>query len=148
MKIELNPEEYNTLLMVLEISDWVLHAFTDDEPQSTRDFRNLEQKLLRYATDFGRDEFVEYDEEQGDFMLSEAFRKSSPGIDFIGEYDDNTFWEELTERLAYRDLSLKEGEIDQEAVDPYEFTEKMTPYMEKYSQEFNDHGIDRLEIRE
>ena len=65
---------------------------------------------------------------------------------YIDDYDNQTFWEELIERLANRDFLAKYGE---EAIQKMSFEERFTKFQEfeeRYDEEFEDHGIERIVI--
>ena len=62
MKIDLTRRDYQSLLTVIEIADWILHAYSGDEQPESAPIRALEQKVLALADDFGCGELVEYDE--------------------------------------------------------------------------------------
>ena len=43
MKLDLSRRDYRSLLTVLEIADWVLHAYRTEEPQETAPLRVLQR---------------------------------------------------------------------------------------------------------
>ncbi len=58
MEINITKKEYETLLEMLEITDWILHAHKTDMPEETKPFRELEQKIFSLAKDFGYNHLV------------------------------------------------------------------------------------------
>ena len=67
---------------------------------------------------------------------------------FIEEFENETFWSELIERLADRDMlqTFDEDEILEMTTE--ERFKAHFDFTEKYEGEFEEHGIDRLEINE
>ena len=63
----------------------------------------------------------------------------------ISDYDDHTFWEELTERLAERDLAKRTGQRVED-IDRDEDLLELKPLEDRYRHEFEEHGLDRLQI--
>ena len=67
-------------------------------------------------------------------------------MDYIEEFENDSFWEELIERIVARDLNRELGEKKYLAFDPMARVKKEEPYRIRYMEEFEVHGIDRLEI--
>jgi hypothetical protein len=148
MKIEITKEEYRTLLDVLHIADWVLHAYKTEEGPDTEEFRNLEQKFLAMAKEMGFEPFVEYDPEMQKYFPSREYEETSSVMDAIVDYDNECFWDEFTERLASRDLNLQEGRDKVMAMDFEERLIKTEALREKYAKEFERQGLSRVVIKE
>ena len=67
---------------------------------------------------------------------------------FIDEFEDETFWTELTDRLADRDMLRILGDKKILKMTPEERFMTHHDFEEKYEEEFEEHGIERLEIRD
>jgi hypothetical protein len=146
MNIDFSRRDYRSLLTVLEIADWVLHAYRAEEPPQTAALRALEQKLLALAEEFGCGELVEYDAGEQCYLLSREFDETSEALEFIDEFENDCFWEQLTQRLVERDLTRQLGEATLKRLDPEELEERAEPYRKLYGEEFLSHGVARLEI--
>jgi hypothetical protein len=146
MKINITKNEYKTLLEILEVTDWILHAHETDESKDTKPFKDFEQKVLALANEFGCDHLVTYDKELQRFFTTKEFEDTSPGMGYIEDFENDSFWEELTERLVQRDLIREMGEKKYLSLDPMDRINKENPYWKKYGEEFEAHDIDRLEI--
>ena len=68
--------------------------------------------------------------------------------EFVDAYDDYVFWEELVLRLGKRDIALKyENKADEfRKLLMEERWEENNKEEEKYSEEFEKHGLERLKI--
>lgn len=146
MKLDLTRAEYLTLLTAMQLADWVLHAHQTEESDETQPFRALEQKVFALAGDFDCKHLVEYVEEEGRFYASAEFDETGPAMEFIEEFENESFWNELLERLVERDLLRQLGEKTVEGLDPEEREIREEPYRRVYGDEFATHGVDRLEI--
>ncbi len=62
-------------------------------------------------------------------------------------YNDNSFWDQLIYRMADRDYVRKFGEAALEEIYTEKGMERERPLIEKYEKEFNENGLDRVEIR-
>lgn len=91
MKINITKKEYVKLLDVFYIADWILHGFDSDDREDTKEYRDLEQKFLNYAKDYGVDDLVNEDIEDGQFYPTRKFEDESPAMGFIKKYEENSF---------------------------------------------------------
>ncbi len=82
MNLVLSRKEFRSLLEVLEIADWVLHAYKAEEPAETRPYRELEQKVLAMAESFGFEDLVDYDAARQALRIEPRFRREQPGAGF------------------------------------------------------------------
>jgi hypothetical protein len=148
MNIEITEKEYRVLLDIFQIADWVLHCYKDPEIPETEGFRNLEQKFFALAKKMGFENLVEFDSESGKYFPTREYDETNLVTDAIVDYDNESFWEELMERLATRDLMLKEGKEKVMAMDDEERLAKTAAFREKYSDEFYRNGLSRVVIKE
>jgi hypothetical protein len=148
MKIDISKEEYRLFLDVFHIADWVLHAYKTEEGPETAGYRNLEQKFLSLAQDMGFGHLVEYDPEMKKYFPTQEYEETSAVMDAIVDYDNESFWEELGERLALRDLVQQEGKDKVAAMAFDERLVRTESWRARYEGEFDVHGLDRLVIKE
>ena len=66
----------------------------------------------------------------------------------MDDYNDENFWEELIHHLSRRDLIEAYGEDAIRKMSLEELFEKEEPFIEKYTDELEDHGIKNLRIKE
>ena len=146
MTINITKKEFKTLLDVLQIADWILHSTKIEKDPETEEYRELQQKLLSLAREKGLKYLVEYSAKTGEYYPNDEV--DSPVMHFIDEYDNEIFWDELSDRLALRDLFREEGE---EKVKKMKFEERFTKIetlRENYFGEFVKNGIERIKIEE
>lgn len=146
MKIDLTKEEYRILLEIVYMADWVLHARKIEEDSRTIEYRALAQKIFSFANKMGVKDLVRFDELEKKYFLSGEFEEDSDAMLFIQEFENDTFWDELIERLVMRDLIGEEGE---EAFFSMSLEEKLNrerPMREKYQDEFAENGLDNLRL--
>ncbi len=146
MKIELSPEEFKTLLETLELSNWVLFANDPDIVPEKRKFDALEQKIYMHAKQFGFEHLIEYDNELKKYYPTRELEDSDGVYEYIQEYKATSFWEELIERLSIRDIIKNNDPEKLEHLKQIEQLEMEKPFQEKYMNEFEKYGIERLEI--
>ncbi len=147
MNISLTRAEYRTLLEVLQIADWVLHAHKMDDDPDTRKYRAIEQKVFSLAEEAGFGDLIEYAPEAEQFFPTRKFDEESPVMEFIEEYNGDMFWDELAERLAHRDVIEACSEKELEEMPREEHFIKVDNLCEAYLDEFCERGVDRLRIK-
>lgn len=148
MKINLAKNEYRALLDVFFLADWILHAYELEKSSATEKYRALEQKIFSWAKDFGFEHLVEYDDNLRQYFPTKEFEEKSIVLEAIDDYDNETFWDELIDRLAVRDLIRQLGQEAVTALEPKERLEKLGPLLERYGKEFERHGLERLSVPE
>jgi hypothetical protein len=144
MEINLSEQQFETLLKVVYLGDWMVNAIR--EPGSyVPEFQELEQFLLSHARDAGFDGVVEFDPALSQFFLTEEFHEMLQP--FIDEYDDEAFWDVLVDRLADRDFAETYGKAAKH-MDQEERFEKRYVFVDKYETEVEQNGVNRLRIIE
>jgi len=139
VKLELTTEEYRKLVELAYLGEWMINAQHDPEFQDEAAEATIQSVLAAY-----KQPDVDRDEETGDYFMQSEWTERLYD-DHILDYDDHVFWDELTERLAIRDLARERG-VEAEGIDREEEIHILRPIEEKYRREFEEHGLDRLDI--
>lgn len=149
MKIEITNQEYRDLLDVLSMADWVMTAHKTGKDNRVAPYDRLIQKFYSLAKDMGCGDLVGHDTRRGRHYLTNAFEDNSRSWEFIDEFTDETFWDELTHRMTERDLARTAGGYDKlRSLSREDWSSLEAPVHERYSDEFYENGIERLEIVE
>ncbi len=149
MKVEISKEEYLELLDMVHIASWVL-VFHKTEPDPRIDrYDRITQKLYALAKDMGYAGLINYDPRSKKYRPSKTLEETTDTWQLIDEFVDRSFWDELVIRFTERDAARKAGSYEQ--LDQLSHEERHAledPIEEKYSKEFDDNGIEHLEIEE
>jgi hypothetical protein len=140
MTISLEPDEYRKLIELAYLGEWVVNAQHDPEFHD-EDAQAVVQKLLAAHPQDG----VGRDEETSEFFMTEEWTERLFDL-YILDYDDHVFWDEMTERLAQRDLAQERG-VPMEEINRDDDLRELRPLEERYHRELEEYGIERLEIR-
>jgi hypothetical protein len=143
MHVTLTKEQYRLLLTLAHIGEWVINADRRDEGEK-EEYLDVLAHLSEAAPDFGAQEYVEQNPEDGRWYPSRVIEEMA--APFIADYDNHTFWEELTFRLAERDAVRKRGERALDLLDEEERARLLAPLREQYFAEFHAHGVDNITI--
>lgn len=146
MKINVTKKEYQTLLDMLYLSDWILHAHSEEKNEETKSYKEFEQKILSLANEFGMENAVEYNEKSGEYFLNKEFIQNNSVRKHVENFENATFWEELIERLARRDFINKYGENAIMQMPISERFEKEILFHKAYHKEFGDNGLENVKV--
>lgn len=154
IEIGLSRDELRRLLHMVYIASWVMGAHETVEDPRVAPYDALEQKLYGLAARHGfagktgnpDDDLLDYAEELQKYFPTLVLDESEVR-DFLDEYDDDTFWDELTFRLAERDAIREVGGVEQYAeLSPIERITRTGHFESLYADEFYEHGLDNVRI--
>ena len=109
MKLELSKDEYRSLIDMIYIAEWVMNAHKIEKDPSTEKYAELEQRISSFADKMGYQDLIVYDEDLKRYFPTRKL-EDGPARQYIEEYDNDSFWDELIERLIERDVLREIGE--------------------------------------
>ncbi len=145
MKINITNKQYALLIKILYLGDWMINAneLEDDRNKEVDEFFSY---ILSFAKDFGMKDMI--DEYKGQYMGSRKLEEDELVQKSIEDYDDEYFWDELTNMMADRDFHRRYSKEEIEAMgDWIAREEKRDEFVEKYGKEFEKYGLERLEVK-
>ena len=144
MKVHFTKKEYRLLLDIFSIAEWVMNSHKVGDDPKSEPYKNIEQKILSYAKDFGFENLVMYDKVRNQYFPTREYEDLETDRPFIEEFEEEVFWEELCNRLAQRDLLQKKGIQKVKEMDPIERLTEEDEIAEKYNIEFIENGLKNL----
>ena len=149
MNIDLTEEELRLALDMLYMAEWMLNAHKVGNENHHTEYKLVEQKFWAAAHHSGKfDDLVDYDETHDMYWPTRAFEDDLDEKGFINEYDNDTFWDELANRLARRDAVKQSGGIEKFAdLSGEERLMRMFGFEEAYNEEFVRYGLERIYIK-
>lgn len=146
MQIEFNKKQYENLLKLVYLGNWMANAHRADD--RIEKFEELEHYIFSFAKDFG---FPKYADAEmvgdGKFYPTRKFEEETEVHDLHDDYDNETFWHEIADRLSRRDFVRKYSMGEYKNMDTEERFEKMQEFDDKWDDEFEEYGIERLEVK-
>ncbi len=143
MKIELTKEQLERLVKLVYLGNWLANSWRNEDV--IEEYDEVESLVLNEANKHGFSEYSELDDVEKKYVPShELEEKMTELVDF---YNDNTFWDQLIFRMADRDYVRKYGDDALDELETERGMEREKPLLEKYEKEFNEHGLDRIEVR-
>ncbi|PIW47508.1 MAG: hypothetical protein COW18_08960 [Zetaproteobacteria bacterium CG12_big_fil_rev_8_21_14_0_65_54_13] len=147
MDISLTPQELSLLLQLACIGEWVKHGHLEGNERADAAVvahKHVLRKLQSIAHNAGMSALVEYDDKRDEYFETKEFEADY--LQCIDAYVEESFWEELADRLAARDLVGEFGEEGFAALARFERIGKITELSEWYLNEWSTHGIRRLKV--
>jgi hypothetical protein len=143
--IEITNTQLHNLIKAVYLSDWVInaHRMTDEIDSDSRSF---EQYVLGILYNAGCKDHIDFDAQLNTYFVNGNLEESFQEI--IDDYEDETFWDELASRLAERDYYEKNKPKNSETDnDRAKRVAAIFSIEDKYNEEFERYGIERLKIR-
>jgi hypothetical protein len=146
MKMNFTKKEYQTLVEMLLVADWVITAHEEEERPATKPYRELRKKVLAHHKEMGLAEAFVYSPKEDEYFETAAYEASAAHMRFIEEHDEQVFWEELATRLAERDFVAEEMLRAQGSRSQEERTGRLLELTVRYEQEFAKNGLDHVQV--
>jgi hypothetical protein len=147
MKINFTKEQYENLMKLVYLGNWVANANRTDD--TIEKYEKLEDYIFSFAKDFGLEKYVDDEEaDNGKFFPTRFFEEETDVDELCDEYDDETFWSELPDRLGERDFFRKYSQEELEKMSREERFLKMQECIIRWEEELDNNGIERFGINE
>lgn len=143
MELQLTRTELERLLELATLGEQMLNGHLPEGESSALHDATL-QKLYALADDEGLGYLIAVDEAVDALKPSEALLSRLDAE--IHDYDDCVFWDELSIRLAERDLREELGTHAFETLPAGERQERVDAIAESYDREFDARGVEGLRL--
>mgnify|MGYP001576816881 FL=1 len=152
MQIELNKEQYRNLIIMSSIANTVFgnlgDALPDDYKKESLEMQGLESYLLEYAEDFKCAELAQ--DNEGEVSLSDEVYEEYV-MPIMEDYDEHQLFDGLANKLAWRDFRSTHTEEEKKEMASKNgnyFGVEIYDYEDRYWKEFDEHGFERLVVKE
>ena len=148
MKINFTKAEYRVLLDLVYLGEWMLTAHDIGAAPEKGKYEELAQKIYSHAKEMGCESLIERSKEFNKYFPTRQFEEEGAAREFIEDYDDESFWDKLIERLTQRDVDGLTPTMAKEPDSLEEYLKIAAPIEERYATEFSSNGLRRLKISE
>lgn len=144
--IEFTRKQFEALLKLVYLGNWMVNAHR--ETGILEEYEGMESYIFSQAEKFGFKKYVDHEAKDGkDYYPTREFEENTDVSELHDEYDEETFWDEIIDRLGERDFLRKYGEIDIEKMSNDERFEKLCECEGEWAEEISRYGIRRLGVR-
>ena len=129
------------------IATWVIMSHESQEESETEGYRELESKVYSKAEAAGHGASFTYADDFQQHIPTDDFNDTSTARKLIDKFEDDTFWNDLANRLAWRDAAVQVGSEDAlKALDLEERSKMIKEYEDKYWAILEVRGIDAVNV--
>lgn len=146
MKIYFTKKDYRLLVEMLYLADWMINSHTVSTDSLYPEHDKLRKKLLSYYKDMEAQDIIECSPSDDDYYEMADY-ENDLHQKFIRPYNDNTFWDELIDRLAVRDLIKKLGIANYQAMEGIDRLTQLDEICEFYASEFENSGLEHVLVK-
>lgn len=146
MKINITKKEYRLLLEILHMASWVMHAHETNDLDDTAAYDQVTQKLMSYAKEMDCEDLINCHKVDGSYSVTSKMEEESMSKQFIVDFINDTFWEELIARLTDRDVMKANKVKSLLDIDREKRFDDIHKAEEKWREEFSTFDLDRLVI--
>lgn len=147
MHLRLSVDELATLIdmvsLAAEVSSLNQKPGTEEHLAS---FESLEDKILEKAKTQGFDNIIEIDPERDKHRITTDYQSNSYIQDCIDEMRNEIFWDELSFRLAERDIIKRLGEPSYLQLSEEKQVELIEPLQRSYWAQFSRRGLNDIHL--
>lgn len=149
MELNLTKKQYEAMVKSLYLSSAVLRSYRPDpelekqEVEEELEQEKLLEQLLKQAPQYDLAHWIRTDED-GKTVLT--IEKEFSIYEQLEQFEALSFWNNLAENLAQRDLEEVLSDDDLMAMDLGEELEKELKIQEKYETEFIENGLQNLRL--
>ncbi len=145
MHLRFTEQELATLVEMLSlaanVASWNQKESSD---QKLAEYENFESRMLEKAAHNGLGDMIEFDEETQRFRVKKELEETLFYHECYEEFRNESFWDELTVRLADRDLVKSIGLKAWEVLSEEERRARTVSWEKRYWEEFSKNGVERL----
>src|SRR5262249_24230825 len=131
MNLTLSDQEYRRLMILVFMGEWMMNAI---QKQPDVAYEGLLFKIFAQTQGTALEPLALYDEPTESWELTDEMDAEAHA--FIDQYDDKTFWEELTGRLTERDLIDRHGERALRSMRPQQRSKAAAEIAKAYTKVF------------
>jgi len=146
MKILFTKNEYRTLLDMIYLAEWMLTSYEEKPNPAKAKYEHLAQKIYSHAKEIGWESLVVSSAADNRYFPTKEYEEKSGIYAHIDDYETESFWDQLIDRLTERDIVEKMGEDETARLSNSAYEALANPIADNYAREFADNGVDRLRL--
>lgn len=146
MKINITKKQYWDLMRGMYMADWMANAICEGDMKEDDGIKEARNYIFSFAKEFGYEDFAEYSEDMGAYYATIDMDDEPTTRGLIERFEKHSAWDELIAWLGERDFFRKYTQEEIEKMTQEEYFMKRMDCDIVWEQEFEEHGIDRMEI--
>jgi hypothetical protein len=143
MKIHFTKKQYEDLLKLVYLGNWMANANRVEDKFKNMD--ELEGYVFSHAKEFGMERWADTDDPDMTYP-TRYFEEESGVEELIDDYDDENFWDELSDRLGERDFAERYSEKEREVMERVKYMSTLFEAVARWEEELEQYGLTRLRV--
>lgn len=143
MKINFTKKEYRTLVDLIFLGDMVVNGIRVGD-DNVKEYEELREYLYSFAEQMGCEDIIQFDKQFNQHFETREYEEGKVQ-DYLKEYDNEIFWNEMASRLAMRDIERTQR-ISAEELDHQEMIKNVWSREETYLEEFEKNGLKNVNV--
>lgn len=143
MKINFTKKEYRTLVDLIFLGDMVVNGIRVGD-DNVKEYEELREYLYSFAEQMGCEDIIQLDKQFNQHFETREYEEGKVQ-DYLKEYDNEIFWNEMASRLAMRDIERTQR-ISAEELDHQEMIKNVWSREETYLEEFEKNGLKNVNV--
>ena len=144
--IELTKKQFKALLKAVYLGSWMANANRTEGMK--KEYEGIENYIFSLAPKFGLEKYMYHEASDGErYYPTDEFEENTDVHVLHDEYDEETFWDEMAERLGERDFFEQYTKDEIEKMDRDERFTILNRCVDLYHAEFEKLGIERIRIQ-
>ena len=139
--IELTKAEYISILKAVYLGAWMANAHRIDDVKE--EYESAENLMLSLASQFDCLKYVDHDADKNKLYPSVELEGGEPE-ELRADYNEATFWSELTAKLGARLFSKRYSEAEIAKMSEEDHFAKLYECIDFYADEFEEFELDRI----
>ena len=103
MEIKFTKKQYEDLIKMVYLGNWMINSVRFDN--IVKKYDEIEQHIYSFAKDAGLDKYIEFNSKLNRFFPTIEFEDDEEIDEYIEEYDNAYFWDDLVSSLSSNNLS-------------------------------------------
>ncbi|MBU2592256.1 hypothetical protein KKD61_02250 [Patescibacteria group bacterium] len=143
--VEFTKKQFLSLMKAVYLGNWMANAWRIKG--RVKDYERIEDYIFSLAPRFGLDRCMDHEESDGDRYYPTSYFEEETDVDRRHEeYDEDTFWDELAERLGERDFFEKYSIEEIKKMPREERFTKHCECVDLVNKEIEKRGLKRMRI--
>lgn len=150
LEIKFTGEQYKTLIKTIYLGNWIVNSIRVGKEEIVKEFDDLEQYIFSFCghKDVDVKDLVEYADKFKRYFPTAELEMETDVRQYLEEYENEIFWDELADKLARRDIIRRHGKDVVMKMDKDKRFRELNEIADKYETELENYGIERLKIDE
>lgn len=145
MNIEISKKQFKYLVELVHIGNWVINSNNEPEYLDEK-YEEVAKLIYSHGPKANLEKYVTYSKHSQAWLPTDYLYMKSRASKLIEEYDDHNFWSQLAHNFALRDFHNNYSTEKIQKMSSKERFAKVYDLIDEYTNETNDHGIERFAI--